>query len=228
MVVVRVTDDGIGIAPDQLPHLFDMFYQADRSYEQSQGGLGIGLTLVRRLVDMHGGTVEAHSAGRNQGSEFSVRLPILLEEPGQEERVEVCQTPVATSRRILVVDDYGESAETLADLLRLDGNEVEIAHDGFEAVEAAANFRPAVVLLDVAMPKLNGYDAARRIREQSWGKKIVLIAVTGWGQARDRQRSREAGFDAHLTKPVDYPVLVRMLAELSPGEGGPQSSQGSP
>ena len=225
--VVRVTDDGIGIAPEQLPHLFDMFYQVERSYEQSQSGLGIGLTLVRRLVEMHGGTVEAQSAGTNQGSEFIVRLPILLEQPQQEDKLDLYQKTAATSRRILVVDDYGESAETLAELLRLDGNEVEIAHDGFEAVEAAADFRPAVVLLDVAMPKLNGYDAARRIREQPWGKKIVLVAVTGWGQARDRQRSQEAGFDAHLTKPVDYPVLVHMLAELLPGEDGPQSSQGS-
>jgi CheY-like chemotaxis protein len=225
-VAVQVTDNGIGIAPDQLSHLFDMFYQVDRSYEQSQGGLGIGLTLVRRLVEMHGGTVEAHSAGRNQGSEFTVRLPISPAQHEEEKRLEPCQEILAANRRILVVDDYGESAETLADLLRLDGNEVEIAHDGWEAVEAAAHFRPAVVLLDVAMPKLNGYDAARRIREQTWGKKIVLIAVTGWGQARDRQRSREAGFDAHLTKPVDYPALVRMLAELSPDEDRPQSSQG--
>jgi PAS domain S-box-containing protein len=225
--VVRVTDDGIGIAAEQLPHLFDMFYQADRSYEQSHGGLGIGLTLVRRLVEMHGGTVEANSGGKSQGSEFVVRLPILLEEPEQEESVDLCPKLLTTSRRVLVVDDHGESADTLAELLRLDGNQVEIAHDGFEALEAAANFRPAVVLLDVAMPKLNGYDAARRIREQPWGKKIVLIAVTGWGQARDRQRSREAGFDAHLTKPVDYPALVRMLAELLPGESRPQSSERS-
>jgi PAS domain S-box-containing protein len=225
--VVRVTDDGIGIAPEKLLHLFDMFYQADRSFEQSQGGLGIGLTLVRRLVEMHGGAVEAHSGGKDQGSEFVVRLPILLEEPKQEESIETCPKLLATSRRILVVDDYGESADTLADLLRLDGNVVEIAHDGFEALEAAANFRPAVVLLDVAMPRLNGYDAARRIREQPWGKKIVLIAVTGWGQARDRQQSREAGFDAHLTKPVDYPALVRMLAELMPGKERLQASEGS-
>ena len=217
-VVIRVADDGIGIAADQLPHLFDMFYQADRSYEQTQGGLGIGLTLVRRLIEMHGGTVEAHSAGRNLGSEFTVRLPISLEQAEPGTTVEPCEKIAAGSRRILVVDDYGESAETLADLLRLDGNEVEIAHDGYEAVETAAQFRPAVILLDVAMPKLNGYDAARRIREQPWGKKMVLIAVTGWGQARDRQRSREAGFDAHLTKPVDYPELTHLLAELSPGE----------
>jgi len=226
-VVVRVTDNGIGIAPEKLPHLFDMFYQADRSYGQSQGGLGIGLTLVRRLVEMHGGAVEGHSGGKNQGSEFVVRLPISLEEPEQEESIDLCPKLLATSRRILVVDDYGESADTLADLLRLDGNEVEIAHDGFEAVEAVANFRPAAVLLDVAMPKLNGYDAARRIREQPWGKKIVLIAVTGWGQARDRQQSREAGFDAHLTKPVDYPALLRMLAELLSGKERPQSSEES-
>lgn len=227
-VAVRVKDDGIGIASDQLPHLFDMFYQADRSYEQTQVGLGIGLTLVRRLVEMHGGTVEAHSAGRNLGSEFTVRLPILLAQSEIEKSLEPCQKVVTDSRRILVVDDYGESAETLADLLRLDGNEVEIAHDGFEAVEAAARFQPAVVLLDVAMPKLNGYDAARRIREQAWGKKIVLIAVTGWGQARDRQRSLEAGFDAHVTKPVDYPALVRMIAELSRVEKDSQSSEEAP
>jgi CheY-like chemotaxis protein len=220
-VLVRVTDDGIGIGADQLPHLFDMFYQADRSYEQTQGGLGIGLTLVRRLVEMHGGTVEAHSAGRNQGSEFTVRLPILLQQAEQERSVEPYQKIVASSRRILVVDDYGESAETLAALLRLDGNEVQVAHDGYEAVEAAAHFRPAVILLDVGMPKLNGYEAARRIREHTWGKKMVLIAVTGWGQARDRQRSRDAGFDAHLTKPVDYPELTSLLAELSPGEPAP-------
>jgi PAS domain S-box-containing protein len=226
-VVVRVTDNGIGIAADQLPHLFDMFYQADRSYDQSHGGLGIGLTLVRRLVEMHGGAVEVHSAGRNQGSEFSVRLPVSFEKPEPQESAAVMEKTMTGARRILVVDDYGESADTLADLLRLDGNEVEIAHDGFEALEAAANFRPTVVLLDVAMPKLNGYDAARKIREQPWGKKMVLIAVTGWGQARDRQRSREAGFDAHLTKPVDYPVLVRMLAEFSSGEDEPQCSQRS-
>jgi CheY-like chemotaxis protein len=143
---------------------------------------------------------------------------VSLEEAEPEKRVEPCDKIAARSRRILVVDDYGESAETLADLLRLDGNEVEIAHDGYEAVETAAHFRPAVILLDVAMPKLNGYDAARCIREQPWGKKMVLIAVTGWGQARDRQRSREAGFDAHLTKPVDYPELINLLSELSPGE----------
>ena len=227
-VVVRVTDNGMGIAPDQLPHLFDMFYQAERSYEQSHSGLGIGLTLVRRLVELHGGTIEARSGGRNQGSEFIVRLPIFVEEPEQHEEVAVVEKPMPTSRRILVVDDYGEAADTLADLLRLDGNEVEIAHDGLEALETAATFRPAVVLLDVAMPKLNGYDAARKIREQPWGKNMVLIAVTGWGQARDRQRSREAGFDAHLTKPVDYPVLLRMVAELSAGADAPQCSPKSP
>lgn len=214
---VRVTDKGIGIAPDQLPHLFDMFYQAERSYEQSRSGLGIGLTLVRRLVEMHGGMIEVRSGGRNQGSEFTVRLPTLLEAPVRPLRATALEELTPKPRRILVADDYGESADTLADLLRLDGNDVKIAHDGLEALETAATFRPAVVLLDVAMPKLNGYDAARKIREQPWGKNIVLIAVTGWGQARDRQRSREAGFNAHLTKPVDYPGLVRMLAELSAG-----------
>lgn len=225
--VVQVADNGMGIAPDHLPHLFDMFYQAERSYEQSHSGLGIGLTLVRRLVEMHGGTIEARSGGRNQGSEFTVRLPILLEEPEEHARAAVREKPTATSNRILVVDDYGESADTLAELLRLDGNDVEIAHDGLEALETAATFRPAIVLLDVAMPKLNGYDTARKIREQPWGKNVVLIAVTGWGQARDRQLSREAGFDAHMTKPVDYPGLVRLLSELSAGTSVPPCSQRS-
>ncbi len=226
-VVVQVADNGMGIAPDHLPHLFDMFYQAERSYEQSHSGLGIGLTLVRRLVEMHGGTIEAHSSGRNQGSEFTIRLPILLEEPERRGRAAVREEPTTMSHRILVVDDYGESADTLAELLRLDGNEVEIAHDGLEALEVAATFCPAVVLLDVAMPKLNGYDTARKIREQPWGKNIILIAVTGWGQGRDRERSHEAGFDAHLTKPVDYPGLVRIMAELSSDSTAPPCSQRS-
>jgi CheY-like chemotaxis protein len=157
-----------------------------------------------------------------------VRLPVSAGPSEQQEPIEPPQHTLATTRRILVVDDYGESAETLADLLRLDGNDVEVAHDGYEAVEAAAKFRPSVVLLDVAMPNLNGYDAARRIREHSWGKNMVLIAVTGWGQPRDRERSREAGFDAHLTKPVDYPALIRMLADLSDGASHPRSLHGLP
>ncbi len=211
-VSVRVTDNGVGIAPDQLSQIFDMFYQANRSYEQLHGGLGIGLTLTRRLVEMHGGQVEAHSAGINQGSEFVVRLPFLRR--GQlrfQEEAASAETTSVTGHRILVVDDYGENAETLAELLRMEGNEVEIAHDGLKAVEIAAKFYPAVVLLDIGMPKLNGYEAARKIREQPWGKNMVLIAITGWGGENDRNRSREAGFNAHLLKPVNYPELAKLI-----------------
>jgi CheY-like chemotaxis protein len=217
-VEVRVTDNGVGIAPNQLAKIFDMFYQANRSYEQLHGGLGIGLTLVRRLVEMHGGQVEAHSAGIDQGSEFVIRLPILGEQvPAQKERPSA-EPRRATVQRILVVDDYRENAETLADLLRFDGYDVEVANDGLKAIEVAEQFRPSVVLLDIGMPKLNGYEAARRIREQSWGKAMVLIAVTGWGQEKDHNRSQQAGFNAHLLKPVDYPELAKLIANLSSGK----------
>jgi PAS domain S-box-containing protein len=214
-VAVRVTDNGVGIAPDQLPQIFDMFYQANRSYEQLHGGLGIGLTLARRLVEMHGGQVAAHSAGINQGSEFVVRLPIFVEQLQPQKETARAETTRATVRRILVVDDYGENAETLAELLRVEDNEVEIAHDGLKAVEIAEKFRPSVVLLDIGMPKLNGYEAARKIREQPWGRNMVLIAITGWGGENDRNRSREAGFNAHLLKPVNYPELAKLIADLS-------------
>jgi PAS domain S-box-containing protein len=214
-VVFRVTDNGVGIPPDQLSQIFDMFYQANRSYEQLHGGLGIGLTLTRRLVEMHGGQVEAHSAGINQGSEFVIRLPIFVEEPRPQKESPRAETTGTTVRRILVVDDYGENAETLAELLRFEGNEVEIANDGLKAVQIAETFRPAVVLLDIGMPNLDGYEAARKIREQPWGKSMVLIAVTGWGQENDRHRSRQAGFDAHLLKPVNYPELAKLIADLS-------------
>ncbi len=212
-VAIRVIDNGIGIAPDQLPQIFDMFYQANRSYEQLHGGLGIGLTLTRRLVEMHGGQVEAHSAGAHQGSEFVIRLPIFRGQLETQEEAASTETTRTAVRRILVVDDYEENAETLAELLRFEGHEVEIANDGLKAVEMAEKFRPAVVVLDIGMPKLNGYEAARKIREQPWGQDMVLIAVTGWGGENDRKRSREAGFNAHLLKPVDYQVLAKMIAD---------------
>ncbi|MGE5304440.1 MAG: PAS domain S-box protein [Alphaproteobacteria bacterium] len=215
-IVFRVTDNGVGIAPDQLSQIFDMFYQANRSYEQLHGGLGIGLTLVRRLVEMHGGRVKAHSAGINRGAEFVVRLPIFLLQPQKEEAR--AETTRALVQRILVVDDDGEIAETLAELLRFEGHDVEIASDGLKAIEIAEKYRPAVVLLDIGMPKLNGYEAARKIREQPWGKDMVLVAITGWGQENDRNRSRQAGFDAHLLKPFKYPELSKLIANLSSGK----------
>lgn len=214
-VVLRVRDNGVGIAPNQLPNIFDMFYQANRSYDQLHGGLGIGLTLVRRLVEMHGGQVEALSAGIDQGSEFVVCLPILGEQPQPLKEIPSTETARAAVRRILVVDDYGENAETLAELLCFEGNEVQIAKDGLQAVEIAEKFRASVVLLDIGMPKLNGYEAAHKIREQPWGKDMILIAVTGWGQETDRNRSQQAGFDAHLLKPINYPELAKLIANLS-------------
>ncbi len=217
-VVIRVRDTGMGIAADELPRIFEMFTQVDTSLERTQSGLGIGLTLVRELVEMHGGTVEAHSAGIGQGSEFVVRLPILVETPEAPPPEPTVSEPTpTTAHRILVVDDNRDSAESLAILLTLTGNETHTAYDCLEAVEAAATFKPDVVLLDIGLPKMNGFEAARKIRQQPWGKKIVLVTVTGWGQEEDRQKSREAGFDGHLVKPVDHAALMKLLAELGAG-----------
>jgi len=216
-VVVRIKDTGIGLAPDNLPHLFELFYQVDRSFTRAEGGLGLGLTLVHRLVEMHGGRVDVRSDGVNRGSEFIVHLPVV-DQPIIE-RPETVHgngaSPLGPSRRILVADDFPQSAEILARLLRQDGHEVQIAQDGIEAVETAAEFRPDVAVLDLAMPKLNGYEAARLIREQPWGKRVYLIALSGWGHHMDRQRSKEAGFDEHLTKPAKYETLAEVLDRLS-------------
>jgi PAS domain S-box-containing protein len=214
-VVVSVKDTGVGIAAEALPRLFEMFSQVDRSLEQSQGGLGIGLSLVKGLVEMHGGSVEARSEGPGRGSEFVVRLPVAVAGPEQEGTAPHSTshaTPV--KRRILVVDDNRDSADTLAVVLTDLGNEVRTAFDGLEAVEAAAAFGPDVILLDIGLPKLNGYDACRRIRQQPGAKGIAIIAVTGYSQQEDRRRSLEAGFDQHLVKPVAVPALEQVLAEM--------------
>jgi signal transduction histidine kinase len=214
--VIRVRDDGIGVAPDQLPHIFDLFTQVDHSLERSQGGLGIGLTLVKNLVEMHGGTVVAQSVGLGQGSEFVVRLPVVAAPSRPTPDADNGKKPAVVKRRILVVDDNLDSAESLAMLLGITGHEVQTAHDGEEAVAAAETFRPEVVLLDIGLPKLNGYEAAHQIRQQPWGRKMALVALTGWGQEEDRRKSKQAGFDNHLVKPVDYAALVQLLAELRP------------
>jgi PAS domain S-box-containing protein len=210
--VVSVRDNGIGIAGEMLPRIFEMFTQADRSLERSHGGLGIGLTLVRRLVDLHDGTIEALSSGLDQGSEFIVRLPVIqppLEPPPVSDRP---RAAALSGSRILVVDDNKDSADSLGMLLRLKGNEIRTAHDGLEAVEIAEMFRPELVLLDIGLPKLNGYDVARRIRQQPWGRNVILVALTGWGQDEDRRRSQEAGFNFHVVKPVELAALEELLA----------------
>jgi PAS domain S-box-containing protein len=210
--LITVSDDGIGIPQEMLPRIFDMFTQLDRSRERSEGGLGIGLTLVQRLVEMHGGVVEARSEGEGKGSEFVVRIPVAADASHQPPGVP--GTPLSPRpRRILVVDDNRDAAHTLAKLLSMLGNDVTTAHDGVEAVGAAATFRPDVVLLDLGLPRLNGYDVARKIRAQEGGSGILLVALTGWGQARDRERTGAAGFDHHMTKPVEFDVLLELLHE---------------
>lgn len=216
--VVRVLDTGIGIPPEMLPRIFDMFTQVDHSLDRAEGGLGLGLTLVQRLVEMHGGSVSAHSEGLGQGSEFVVRLPFASNAQIGEFKPADEPTKPRTlgSRRILIVDDNRDAADTLGLLLRDMGNIVHLAYDGLEAVAAAATYQPEIILLDIGLPKLNGYEAARRIREAPGGADILLVALTGWGQDEDRRRSREAGFDHHLTKPVGFAALEKLLAEAKP------------
>lgn len=214
--VATVTDTGIGIPHDKLASIFDMFAQVDRTLEQSQGGLGIGLTLVKRLVEMHGGLVEAQSAGEGQGSAFVVRLPVAPGVAAQAGQAAASETQTSSARhRILVVDDNEDSADSLALLLQLTGHQVFTAHDGPDALDAAEQHRPDVVLLDIGLPVLNGYDVCRRIREQPWGQTMVLVALTGWGQDEDRRRSQDAGFDDHLVKPVDHTRLLALLSTLT-------------
>ena len=215
-LVIEVTDTGIGIRPEHLPHIFDMFAQVDTALERSQGGLGIGLALARGLVEMHGGTIEAHSAGPDTGSKFTVRLPVLADGAGEAPVAPTQERGPAARRRILVVDDYEDAADTLAAILELMGHETCTARDGLEAMETAASFQPEVVLLDIGLPGRNGYEVARHIRGQPWGRTAVLVALTGWGQDDDKRRAEAAGFDIHLTKPVDPEVLQRLFAKMRP------------
>jgi PAS domain S-box-containing protein len=209
---VTVTDTGVGIPPDMLDRVFDMFTQVDRSLEKSAGGLGIGLALARGLAEMHGGTIAARSGGEGRGSEFVLRLPLAADAPAEGTDRPGQARPLAR-RRVLVVDDNTDAAQSLADLLGLLGHDARTAHDGEAGVAAAEAFRPHLVLMDLGMPRLNGYDAARRIRAEPWGGGMVLVALTGWGQEDDRRRTAEAGFDRHLVKPVDPAALAGLLAD---------------
>src|SRR6185437_15028511 len=213
---------------DLLPRIFELFTQLDRRVGSSSGGLGIGLALVRRLVEMHGGSVSAHSDGAGRGSEFVMKLPLLGADAAAA-RAEAAGTnsaPQPVSRRILVADDNADALESLAVLLKMSGHQVFSAPNGAAALEAAAEHLPEVVLLDIGMPLLDGYEVARRIRTQPWGSSMMLVALTGWGQDADRRRSQEAGFNSHLVKPLDLARLTQVLEELSAGAAPPASMSG--
>jgi two-component system CheB/CheR fusion protein len=227
-LVVRVHDDGIGMDPETLAHAFDLFMQADRTLDRSRGGLGIGLTLVRRLVELHGGTVEAHSPGQGQGSELVVRLPVLPPLAAEAERrggrkegpadSEVASPDSPAPRRVLVVDDNVDTAESLALLLRLKGYEVEVAHDGPAALDAATAFEPEAVLLDIGLPGLDGFQVASELRRRRSTASALIVALTGYGQAEDQRRAREAGFDHHLIKPIPPQVIYDLLLAYRPSD----------
>ena len=216
-----VRDTGIGIDPELMPRLFTLFTQIDRSTHRTQGGLGIGLALVRRLVEMHGGCVTARSAGPKCGSEFAVTLPLRPASACGIETQDATQTGQEEERRlrrILLVDDNEDALQTLSAMLEGDGHVVYTAVNGTDALEIAARSRPDVALLDIGMPSLDGYDVARQIRNEAWGKEMVLIALTGWGQPEDRRRTAAAGFDAHLVKPLEPSALAHTLATVRPNE----------
>jgi CheY-like chemotaxis protein/anti-sigma regulatory factor (Ser/Thr protein kinase) len=213
MAVVSVKDSGIGIPAEMLDRIFDMFTQVDRSLERSRTGLGIGLTLVKRLVEMHGGTVEAHSPGPGRGSTFAIRIPVAAGPLSVDEPNGDGDLRPAEKRRILVADDNENAAKLLAMLLKALGNDVRVACDGEAALTLAAEFRPDIALLDLGMPRLDGYETARRIRHEPWGRNMVLAALTGWGQEEDKRRTKEAGFNHHFVKPVDAATLRELLAD---------------
>jgi CheY-like chemotaxis protein len=233
--VVTVRDTGIGIAKAMLGRIFEMFVQSDPQDGRAQGGLGIGLALVRRLVEMHGGTVEAASAGQGQGSEFTVRLPLATAGAGDRSPDTGLVRPAEVSgQRVLVVDDNRDAAQSLGVLLKLVGVDVHVAYSGQEALDALPVYRPDVVLLDLGMPGMDGEEVARRIRSDPGFIDVRLIALTGWGQQSDRARSRAAGFDYHLIKPADVAALTAVLessrqaGRRQAGNGGGQPAVVSP
>ena len=212
-VVVSIRDNGMGIPSDLSPKIFDMFTQADNTSQRQHGGLGIGLALVKRLVEMHEGEVSAGANPAGEGSEFLVRLPLMIvpESNDSSKPHSASQAPADTALRVLVVDDNRDSAETLSMLLELMGNEISVAYDGEQALAMANEIKPDVVLLDIGLPKMNGYEVARSIRQEQWGSNPILVAITGWGQTEDKELSRESGFDHHLVKPVDHDQLLKLI-----------------
>lgn len=230
-VEIRVRDTGIGIPPEMLPHVFDLFTQVDRAPDRSQGGLGIGLSLVKSLVEMHGGSVTGSSQGPGQGSEFTVRLPLLLDPPSvktEPSEWTIRHHSVASAQRVLVVDDNVDVVETLSMVLRREHHAVQVAHDGRSAIQIAQGFRPDIVILDIGLPKMDGYEVARQLRADSdHGRNMLLIAMTGYGQEQDCQRALAAGFDHHLVKPVDLEVLLALLSAPGPRVGSSGSANDS-
>jgi CheY-like chemotaxis protein len=212
MLVLSIKDDGVGIAPESIAGIFEMFSQVDSAAVRSEGGLGIGLALVKGIVKLHGGSVEAHSAGLGHGSEFIVRLPMSASPQAASQAAMDTGTANATRRRILVADDNRDAAESLAMLLEMAGHEVRVAHLGRAALSLAQVFRPDTALLDIGMPDMSGYEVAESLRREPWAANIRLIALTGWGQDSDRRRALEAGFDHHLIKPVDPDKLAALIS----------------
>ncbi len=213
-VAIHIRDTGVGIPEHLLPQIFDLFMQGDRSLDRAQGGLGIGLTLVKSLVEMHGGTVEAKSEGLGRGSEFIVRLPCSLvpKHEGANGSPEDAAATDSAPRRVMVVDDNADLVATMTALLRLAGHDVCSCHDGPSAIDAAVEYQPEVILIDIGLPGMNGYEVATRLRQMPPFEQTTLIAITGYGQADDRRRAREAGFDHHLTKPVFFEHLQQVLS----------------
>ena len=212
-VVVSVRDTGMGIPPEMLEHIFEPFAQLDRSYERADGGLGIGLTLAKRLIELHGGRIEAKSPGRGKGTELLIRLPVTAAGPAQRASAPPRHFDVGVSCRVLIADDNHDAAVSLSMLLQAMGHDTRVVHDGIEALEEAEHFRPNVVLLDIGMPRLDGYETAHRIASRPWAVATQIVAVTGWGQETDRQRAKEAGFHRHLVKPVDLEALREVLSD---------------
>jgi signal transduction histidine kinase/CheY-like chemotaxis protein len=208
--VITVRDTGVGISPALLSHIFEMFTQGEQSRARTLGGLGIGLTLVKRLIEMHGGTVFAESGGQDLGSTFVIRLPAVVSD-AEQPHSEDSGAMSTSSLRTLIVDDNRDAADSLAMLLRITGNEIRTAYDGLEALQAAKEFQPDVVLLDIGLPKMDGHEVAQQLRREPWGQRMCLIAVTGWSDETDRAKSRAAGFDHHLVKPLDIAHLARLL-----------------
>jgi CheY-like chemotaxis protein/two-component sensor histidine kinase len=215
-LVIYVRDSGVGLTTAAMSHVFDMFTRIESEVSRDEGGLGIGLALAKGLVQLHGGRLEVNSAGSGEGSEFLICLPRSLVVEASTTQVVPSETkPEAKPRRILVADDNVDSAESMSMLLSLSGHEVHLAHTGADALKLAGQVRPEVAIFDIGMPDLTGYEVAERIRHEAWGKKMTLIAVTGWGQESDKRRARAAGFDHHLTKPVD-PDKLEVLFDTPP------------